>query len=59
MFDKNTIIHHSLTTVVYIFSKYVHCDMNFLDVKIGALFCFLNAVPVFIYKKHTTRSSIV
>ena len=49
MLDKNT----NITTVVYIFSKYVHCDMRFLDVKIGALFCFLNgfgiAVPVFIY----------
>ena len=33
--------------------KYVHCDMRFLDVKIGALLCFLNgfgiAVPVFVY----------
>ena len=47
------------TTVVYIFSKYVHCDMRFLDVKIGALFCFLYgfgiAVPVLIYSKHPTR----
>ena len=41
------------TTVVYIFSKYVHCDMRFLDVKIGAFFYFLNgfgiAVPVLIF----------
>ena len=46
-----------------IFSNYVHCDMRFLDVKIGALLCFLNgfgiAVPVFLYWKHPTRSSIV
>ena len=42
-----------LTTVGYIFSKYVNCDMRFLDVKIGALLCFLYglgiAVPVFTY----------
>ena len=34
-----------------------------LDVKIGAMLCFENgfgiAVPVFIYWKHLTRSSIV
>ena len=51
MFDKNTNVRHFQTTVVYIFSKYVHFDMRFLDVKIGVLFCFLNgfgiAVPVF------------
>ena len=51
------------TIVVYIFPTNVHCDMRFLEVKIGALFCFLNgsgiAVPVFIYYKHPTRSSIV
>ena len=37
--------------------------MRFLDVKIGALLCFLNgcgiAVPLFIHNKHPTRSSIV
>ena len=53
MLDKNSNIQHFETTVIYIFSKYVHCDMIFLDVKIGALFCFLNGsgivVPVFIY----------
>ena len=53
MLDLNTNIEHFKTSVVYIFSKYVHCDMPFLDVKTGALFCFLNsfgiAVPVFIY----------
>ena len=42
-----------LTTVGYLFSKYVNCDMRFLDVKLGALLCFLNglgiAVPVIIY----------
>ena len=52
MLDKNTNILHFLTTVVYIFSKYVHCDMRFVDIKIGSLFCFLNgfgiAVLVFI-----------
>ena len=35
------------------FLKYVHCDLRFLDVTIGALFCFLDgfgiAVLVFIY----------
>ena len=53
MLDKNTNIPHFEATAVYIFSKYVHCDMRFLDVKIGALFCFLNGfgivVPAFIY----------
>ena len=51
------------TTVGYIFSKYVHCDMLFLVQKINALLCFLDgfgiAVPVFRYLKHPTRSSIV
>ena len=49
---KQTNIRYFLTTVGYIFSKYVNCDMRFLDVKLGALLCFLNgfgvAVPVFI-----------
>ena len=53
MLDKNTNIRHFKTTVVNIFSKYVHCDMKFLDVKIGEMVCFLNgfgiAVPVSIY----------
>ena len=53
MLDKNTNIQHFKTTVVNIFSKYVQCDMKFLDVKKGELVCFLNgfgvAVPVFIY----------
>ena len=53
MLDENTNIRHFETTVGYIFSNYVHCDMRFLDVKIGALLCFLNgcgiAAPVFIY----------
>ena len=53
MLDENTNIRHFQTTVGYIFSKCLHCDMQFLDVKIDALLCFLNgcgiAVPVFIY----------
>ena len=53
MLDKNTNIRNFQTTVVNIFSKYVHCDLKFLDVKIGELVCFLNsfgiAVLVFIY----------
>ena len=52
MLDKNINIWLFQTNVVYILSKYVHCDMRFLDLKIGALFCFLNgfgiAVVVFI-----------
>ena len=63
MLDKNTNIRHFFPTVFNIFSKYVHCDMKFLDVKIGKLVCFLNgfgiAVPVFMYKIHPTRSSFV
>ena len=51
--DKNINIWRFKITVGYIFPKYVHCDMRILDVKIGALFCFLNgfgtAVPLFIY----------
>ena len=53
MLDKNTNLWHFLTTVGYIFSKYVHCDMRFLVEKISALLCFLDglgiAVPVFSY----------
>ena len=50
---KNINTGHFYTTVGYIFSKYVHCDMRFLVVKISALLCFLNcfgiAVPVYSY----------
>ena len=39
--------------LVIIFSKYVHCGMRSVEVKISALLCFLNgfgiAVSVFIY----------
>ena len=53
MLDKNTNVGHFKTTVSYIFSKYVHCDMLFLFIKISALLCFLNGlgitVPVFRY----------
>ena len=42
-----------LTTVSHIFSKYVHCDMQFLAEKNRALLCFLDgfgiAVQVFSY----------
>ena len=52
MLDKYTNIRNFQTTVVNIFSKFVHCDIKFLDVKIGELVCFLNgfgiAAPVFI-----------
>ena len=50
MLDKNTIFK---LLSVYIFSKYVNCDMRFFDIKLEALLCFLNgwgiAVLVFIY----------
>ena len=53
MLDKNTNTPHFKTTVLYIFSKYVHCDMQLLVEKNSALFCFLKgfhiAVPVFSY----------
>ena len=63
MLDKNNKARHFQTTVSYIFSNYVHCDMRFLVEKNSALFCFLYgfgiAVPVLSYWKHPTRSSIV
>ena len=46
MLDKNTNVGHFLTTVSYIFSKYVHCDMLFLVVKISSLPCFLNCFGI-------------
>ena len=53
MLDKNTNAQHFLTTVGYIFSKYVHCDMRFLVEKNSTLLCFLDgfgiSVPVFSY----------
>ena len=53
MHDKNTNARHFSTTVSYIFSKYVHCDMRFLVEKISTLLYFLDgfgiAVPVFRY----------
>ena len=53
MLDKNTNAQHFKTTVGYIFSKYVHCDKQFLVEKISALLCFLDglgiAVPVSSY----------
>ena len=60
---KNTNARHFQTTVGYIFSKYVHCDMRFLVEKNSALLCFLDGFGilalVFSYKKHKTRSLIV
>ena len=42
-----------LLSVIYIFSKYAHCDMQFLVEKISTLLCFLDglgiAVPLFSY----------
>ena len=42
-----------LLLVIYIYSKYVHCDMRFLVENISALLCFLDglgiAVPVLSY----------
>ena len=53
MLDKNTNMLHFKTTVGYMFSKLVHCDMRFLDVKIGASLCFPTgcgiAVTIFIH----------
>ena len=53
MLDKNTNAWHFKTTVGYIFSKYVHCDMRFLVEKISTLLWLLDglgiAVPVFSY----------
>ena len=63
MLDKNTNARHFKTTVGYIFTKYVHCDMRFLVEKNSTLLCFLDgfviAVLVFSYKKLSTASSIV
>ena len=51
-----------LLSFIY-FQNNVHCDMRALVKIISALLCFLDgfgiAVPVFSYKKHRTRSSIV
>ena len=53
MLDKNTNARHFQTTVGYIFSKCVHCDMRVLVEIISALLCFLDglgiAAPVFSY----------
>ena len=46
MLDKNTNAGHFRITVSYIFSKYVHCDMRFLVVKISALPCFQNGFGI-------------
>ena len=39
---------HVQTTSGYIFSKYVHCDMQFLDIKINALPCFINGLGILV-----------
>ena len=61
MLDKNTNARHFQTTVGYIFSKYVHCDMRFLVEGFSALLCILYgfgiAVPVFRYLE-TANTSI-
>ena len=53
MLDENTNAQHLKTTVGYIFSKYVHCDMRILVGKISTLLCFLDgfdiAVLIFSY----------
>ena len=63
MLDKNAKAQHFYTTVGYIFSKYVHCDMRFLVEKNSTLLCFLDGfgivVPVISYYKQPTQSSIV
>ena len=53
MLDKNTSVWHFYTSVGYVFSKNVHCEMRFLVEKISAFLCFLDgfgiAVLVFSY----------
>ena len=53
MLDKKTNARHFYTTVGYIFSRYMHCDMRFLVEKNSTLLCFLAgfviAVLVFSY----------
>ena len=48
---KNTNAQHFKTTAIFIFSKYVHCDMQVLVEIISAMLCFLDgfgiAVQVF------------
>ena len=53
MLDKKTNARHFYTTVSYIYSKYVHCNMRVLVEIISALLCFLDGFgiddPVFSY----------
>ena len=53
MLDSNITTQPFYTTVGYIFSKYVFCDMRFLVEKNSSLLCILDgcsiAVPVFSY----------
>ena len=46
MLNKLTNAGHFLTTVGYIFSKYVYCDMRLLVAKISALLSFLNGLGI-------------
>ena len=46
MLDKNINANKVKTTAGYIFSKYMHCDMQFLVVKINAFPCILNSACI-------------
>ena len=46
MLDKNTNARHFLTTIGYIFSKYVHCDMLFQVENISTLLSFLDGFVI-------------
>ena len=44
--DKNTNANKVQTTVSYIFSKYMHGDMQYLVVKINTFPCILNVACI-------------
>ena len=44
--DKKSNAEQVLSTVGYIFSKYMHFGMRFLVIKISALLCNLNGVGI-------------
>ena len=46
MLNKNTNVNKVYTTAGYVFSKYWHCDMHFLVVKINAFPCVLNGACI-------------
>ena len=60
MLDKNTNKknQHVLTTVGYIFSKYVHCDMRLLVVKNKCIAFFAIYTVFGFLSLETTRSAI-